>query len=295
MKDYILVFVSVVLLSASFMIQKLYQKMTVNDPQNGVKFNIISCVFSLVLFFFLGGMQVTFTAYSFWNATIKSLVGLAYTLLGFQILKRGNVALYMLFLMSGGMLVPCVWGWLFLGEPITALRVVGVIVILISIVLSNSNLKKPDAKLLLLCISVFFLNGMVSVLSKLHQINTAYPVADTYSYVIWGTLSSLVCSMAMQGVSALKKKEKQKAVPAKPTAFLLPFLLVLVYSAVGSIASFLQLEGARNLPASALYPMVTGGSIALSGVLALVCFKEKLSGREWTGIVLCFLGTCLFL
>lgn len=296
MKDYLLVLLSVVLLAASFMLQKLYQKKTVSDPRNGVKFSLCSAVISLLLLFFTGGMQLQFSWYSIGNAALRALAGFLYTLLGFRILKRGNVALYMLFLMSGGMLVPCVWGWLFLGEAVTPLRAAGVVVILASIVLSNSGLKRPDTRLLLLCVAVFFLNGAVSVLSKLHQANTTYPVADTNSYAIYGTLASLLMSSGTQVVSTVRERKKEAVKPPAGVGIrLLPLLLVLLYSAVGTASSVLQLEGARNLPASVLYPMITGGSIALSGVFARICFKEKLSLREWAGIVLCLGGTCLFL
>ena len=54
-----------------------------------------------------------------------ALCGLAYTVIGFRIMKEGSMALFTLFLMSGGMLVPAVWGWLFLHEkpvPLHLLR-----------------------------------------------------------------------------------------------------------------------------------------------------------------------------
>jgi drug/metabolite transporter (DMT)-like permease len=41
--------------------------------------------------------------------------------------------------------------------------------------------------------------------------------------------------------------------------------------------------------------MITGGSVVLSGVFALIFFGEKLSGREWLSIALCLAGTCMFL
>ena len=72
-------------------------------------------------------------------------------------------------------------------------------------------------------------------------------------------------------------------------------MLVPLYSAIGTVSSLLQLEGAKNLPASVLYPMITGGTIVLTGLFALLFFGEKLSKRGWIGIGLCLLGTCLFL
>ena len=75
----------------------------------------------------------------------------------------------------------------------------------------------------------------------------------------------------------------------------LPLLIVLLYSITGGASSVLQLVSAKNLPASVLYPMITGGTTVLSGLFALIFFKEKPTKNEWIGMGLCFVGTCLFL
>ena len=285
-----LLLLSVVLLVASFMIQKLYQKKTEGIDGSDVKFNIYTAVFSLCVFAFSGGFKIEFSTFSLINATLKAACGLFYMLIGFKILAMGNVALYMLFLMSGGMAVPCVFGWLFLGEEASAGNVIGVIIILISVILSNSGATRPDKKVLLMCIAVFFLNGFVSIFSKLHQIGGEYGAVNTSSYALISTVASFLMSSALLFRKKGEKTEKEK----KKFSFL-PILLVIAYSVVGSVASLMQLEGAKELPASVLYPVVTGGSIALSGVFGLLFFGEKLSRRAWLGIALCFAGTCFFI
>jgi multidrug transporter EmrE-like cation transporter len=57
----------------------------------------------------------------------------------------------------------------------------------------------------------------------------------------------------------------------------------------------LQLFGAASLPATVLYPFVTGGSIVLSSLAGIIFFKDKLSKNVIASIILCFLGTILFL
>ena len=96
-----------------------------------------------------------------------------------------------------------------------------------------------------------------------------------------------------------KKVLKATAAKGKKQNFnislLFPLLLVIIYSAIGGISSYLQLVGAKNLPSSVLYPMITGGTVVLSGIFALICFGEKPSRREWIGMGLCLVGTCFFL
>lgn len=299
MLDYLLVFLSVVLLAISFMIQKLYQKSTAHIKDAAVNFNLAAAVITLTIFFISNGFKIAFTPYSVIMSLLRSLCGFIYSLLGFVILKRGNVSLYMLFLMSGGMLVPAVWGWLFLGETEKILlRIIGVAVIVCAIVISNLGAKRPDRMLLLLCTAVFFLNGFVSVTSKLHQINTKYEAVGTTDFVLITGLFSLISSVVMKIWYAVKDKEKhgtRQKIISFDRKFLLPLILVPIYSAIGGISSYLQLIGAENLPSSVLYPMITGGTVVLSGIFALICFGEKPSKGEWIGICLCLLGTCLFL
>ncbi len=61
------------------------------------------------------------------------------------------------------------------------------------------------------------------------------------------------------------------------------------------ISYMLQLIGAESLPASVLYPFITGGSIILTSFAGVAFFKEKLTIRQWMAVTACFVGTLLFL
>lgn len=292
MWDYILVLIAVALLAVSFIVQKLYQKGSESTTEGSLTFSITSAVISCLLLILMNGFSIAFTWYSALNALLKSLCGLLYTVLGFRIMKEGKVAFYMLFLMSGGMLVPAIWGWAFLGEEIKPLHVIGVAVIVASIILSNAGSERPSTGTWLRCCAVFVLNGFVSVLSKLHQINTVYASVGTTEYAMLSTVASLLTSILL--LVAVRAHSRERTDLGKSFR-LRPILIVLLYSILGTVSSLLQLEGARTLPASALYPMITGGTVVLSGLFALIFFKERLSRRGWIGIALCLVGTCLFL
>ena len=72
-------------------------------------------------------------------------------------------------------------------------------------------------------------------------------------------------------------------------------LIMLASSAVDGASYLLQLVGASHLPASVLYPMITGGSVVLTVLAGWLFFKQKPSNRAIVGIVLCFVATLLFL
>lgn len=111
---------------------------------------------------------------------------------------------------------------------------------------------------------------------------------STIDFIILNSLAKFVfCSVAL-----LFTKEKQKT----KTLFSAKLLPIIFASAVFFGCSYLlQLVGAKNLPATVLYPIVTGGGIIFTAVSGRLFFREKLTPKLVTGVLLCFLGTCMFL
>lgn len=292
MKDYLLIVLSALLLALSFIFQKLFQTRTSDSTECGVDYNIMSALFSIFVLAITTGFSISFTPYSVINICLRSTCCLVHTVLGFKIMKAGSVALHMLFLMSGGMLVPAVWGWLFLGEEPKPLHIIGLVVILLSIILNNLGSGRLSVKLLLMCLTVFTVNGFVSVFAKLHQIETVYETVSTAEYTLLSTVASLAISLVLRAVLHFKNKGDADRVNCfRP----LPILIVVISGIISTASSLLQLEGAKNLPASILFPVQSGGTIVFSGLLALILFKEKISKRGWISVGLCVVGACLFI
>lgn len=292
MIDYVMIISSAFLLAVCFILQKLFQTRTVDTTESGVEFSIMSSVCSIIILVITSGFSISFTTYSVINVLLRSICVLIHTVLGFKIMKDGNVALHMMFLMSGGMLVPAVFGWIFFNEEPMPLHVVGLAVILISIILNNVGSGRPSVKVILMCATVFIVNGLVSTLAKMHQIETVYETVSTADYTLLSSVASLVMGLVLRAVLYFKNREER----IKSNCFrLFPIFIVAVSGIVSTLSSLLQLESAKNLPASMLFPLQSGGTIAFSGLLALIFFKEKLSKRGWIAMGLCVIGACLFI
>lgn len=286
--NYILVIIATVLLALDFALQKKYQAGEGADISAGLKFNALNGLFTALIFFALSGFKAEFSLFSFVLAFLMALFGILYVILGFKILKVNGMAVYSLFLMSGGMLLPYLFGVLFLNEPLTALRIIGTLIILLAVILSNKTKFKLKVSFFLLCLSVFILNGFVSIISKCHQINTTFNPVSSTAFVMYSGIGKFIF-----GCVALPFcKEKTKFMPfcSKNTVF-----IVIGSALIGGISYMLQLIGAKELPATVLYPIVSGGSIIFSALSGKVFFKEKLSSYQLISIALCFAGTLLFL
>ena len=284
----ILVLIATLLLAFEFAFSRKYQTMEGTAMAAGLRFNLLTGLFTTVIFFGLCGFKVEFSLFSLLVAMGTALCGTAYNVISFRILKSGGMALYSMFLMMGGMLLPYIFGVIFLDEKLTLLRILGLVVIGAAVVLSSRAKYRFGGKVYLWCIVVFLLNGGVSILAKLHQIDTAHSPISTSAFVMYGGLFRfLFCSLALLCMG--KKAEK-------PTSKPISILAVATgAAAISGISYLLQLTGAASLPATVLYPMVTGGSIIFSALSGLVFFKEKLSTIQIISIGLCFAGTLLFL
>ena len=158
-------------------------------------------------------------------------------------------------------------------------------IIAAAIFLSGAGGAKANGRLLGLCLAVFVLNGFVSVVAKEHQISAQ--AVGSGDFAVWTNLCS-----GLLGVALLPLAKKKAADPS----FSPRLLPILLGSAVASGASYLlQLIGAKTLPATVLYPIITGGSVIFTALAGFVAFHERPSKKQLAGIALCFVGTCLFL
>ena len=285
--NYALVLMATVLLAVDFVLQNQYQRAEGADLVSGLTFNALNGLLTALVFWALSGFSMPFSPFSLLLALGMSLCLTAYSVLGFRILKTGNMSTYTLFLMSGGMLLPYLFGVLFLDEPLTVWRIVGVVLILAAVLLTNRARLERSVTFVLLCVAVFVLNGFVSILSKCHQIHTVYETVDSMAFVMYSGLGKFFFSAV---ALACRRGGRKPAFAAKSTPW-----LVLGSALIGGVSYTFQLIGAKALPATVLYPLVTGGCIVFSALAEKLYFKAKLSPFQWASIALCFLGTVFFL
>lgn len=285
--NYIYVLIATILLAVEFAFSKKYQAAEGISLQAGLRFNALSGLVSAAIMFVLCGFKPQWSPLSAVLAVSMTLCGLYYSLLSFRVLKTGGMALYSTFLMSGGMLLPYIFGLLFLDEQPSILRIVGVLVVLAGVICSNVSKDKVSNTLLLLCVAVFVLNGGVSIISKCHQISTR-PTVSTSAFVMYSGIAKCLLSaiilLFVKNSPGSKRLQKSTSI-----------LIIAGGAVIGAASYFLQLIGAAKLPASVLYPMVTGGSIIFSALAGVILFKERLSRLQLVSIILCFMGTLLFL
>lgn len=285
--NYILLCVSSFLLALDFVLNKIYQNLFGATPKSTFLFNSLLGLFTALIFLSIN-RSLHFASFSLIMALLSGILVTSYNVIGFNFLKNGTLCTYTLFLMCGGMVLPGLYGILFLNESLGVLKTFAFIAILLGVILncSGSKIKKNQ---ILMCIVVFFINGFVSIISKIHQTQTVFNTINAYDFIIWSGISKSVFS----GIVYLFVR-KTDTRPNSGYFKTLP-VIVLFSAFAGGFSYLLQLISAKTLPATMLYPFITGGSVIFSSVAATVIFKEKLSLKQVLSVALCFIGTLLYL
>lgn len=295
---YLMILVAVVLLALQFSTNKFYQLRFGNAVTTSLLFTALSGLVTALLFFCLNGFSVQITAFSLGMATIIAVLCCSYTLIGFRMFALGSLSVYSMFLMLGGMLLPYLYGVIWLSESLTIGRILGVVLLAVSMIFPVLGEKGGSAQtrklFFLLCFVVFTLNGFVSITSKIHQI-AVMPTVGAMDFVILSNgINGLLSTLALL-ILCQTKHTAPLPEPLTNRSMGLIAGIVMVNAACNGTSYMLQLVGAANVPASVLYPLVTGGMVVLSAIAGMVFFREFPAKKTAIGLLLSFAATFLFL
>lgn len=181
----------------------------------------------------------------------------------------------------GAIVVPMVYGALWLGESFTWVQLLAIGMMLASFVMMNwkgLSLKGNSRKFLLWCAALFLSNGFYAVLLNVQQKTMAG--AERNEMVILTYLGMAVLYTVFQLLRDRQALFTGFRMPLKPLIFLL------LCCVCATLASHLVLYVLSLVDATILYTIDNGGVLVLSVIYSCVLFHEKLSRLQLGGIVL---------
>lgn len=293
--DYIFLFTAVFCFSGQFAFTKLYQTKSGTEIFPSLIFSLLSGVFSLILFAVLCGFTISFNWFSFLMAAGKMLSVVIYTIISFKMMSMGGVAIYTMFVMLGGMIVPFLYGIIFLDEQITLMKVIGMVLLLVSLIVPEIKKEKGEKQnskwFLLLGILVFFANGAVGVFTKVHQISE-YAISSV-EFSFWASLINVIAVFALVlGVSMLKK---DKALILNEVKNAMPkWWIILLFALASQGGALFELIAAKTIDSVILFPVTSGGTIVVSAIFGSLFFKEKPNKLVIISLAITLFATVLF-
>lgn len=287
---YFLLFISVLIDTLKNIYYNYFGKNELDRPKDALLFNTVSCVGS-VLFFVVSGAEWKISAYSFWMALVFAAVTAGAQYLALLSMSLGSMSYSVLFTYLS-MLIPVVFGVLYYRQTVNLLQVIGLILMLVTFWMSV-NMKKDSAvtlKWLFAAFGSFVFWGLVGVCQQLHQ-NSVY-AGELNGFLLW----TFILATVMFGILYLftcKSKKNRTEAPSYRLLSSATVFAVISGAVVGAVNKInLYLSG--KMPSVIFFPIVSGGVIILSGLAAILIFREKLSTRQTVGLI-AGLASVLFL
>ncbi|MBQ4082383.1 MAG: hypothetical protein IJC55_03710 [Clostridia bacterium] len=277
--SYGLLSVSTVMFGFTFFFNDLFRKNYASDLRATLVMSLGGGITGMTVLLLINGLQAEFSVFALIMATISAVNGLAFSFCSLKSLGKINLSLYSLFSMLGGMALPFLSGILFHAEGLTVGKLACFVIIAAALCLT---VKKQEGKsYAIYYVGVFVFNGMSGVISKAYQ---ALPFARISS-AGYSVLGAAVTVLLSAGLLLILKGEKRRINGACIVAMAGSGIL-------SKVANWMLLIALLNLPASAQYPFVTGGTMIVSTVISLFG-KNKPNKKEIAAVLLAFIGILL--
>ncbi len=287
--DIFLICVSTVLFSLQFLMQDKFQKNEGTTFSKTIICSFFGSIAGILLLFLIEGFCFEVKTFSIILAFVTTIQNLIMIYCGIKVLSYGNLSLYSLFNMIGGMLIPFLFGIIFCEEPITWQKCVCVVLVTAALFIGSPKSKKENKikSILPFALTIFFLNGLSGVFSKIHQ-SVGELATSAEAYTMWQRIFTILICLIYFAVIAYKK---EKIILNKPVPSI---LLSSGNVALNMVANLLLLYALLTVDASIQYPIVTGGVIVLSMITDWI-LKQKPSKKVVFASVLTIFGLTILI
>ena len=277
----------VALLVFLFSLQSLFLKLFSENYDNpdstltSTVFSISYGLFAALATLILAGFRFAPSPTTLGLGALNALMLLAYTTSMIQASRCGSYAFQMISVLFGGILVPMIYGALFLGESLTALQIAAVALMLVSFVLMNLKgltLKGSSNRFLLWCLALFLSNGFYGVLMNLQQARMNGAERNEMIVLTFFGMAALYAVIQLiRGPRALTAGFRMSKKP---------LLFLLLCCCVATAAAHMMLYMLTLVDETVLYTIDNGGVLILSVAYSFFLFHEKLTRTQFLGVAL---------
>jgi len=283
--NYLLLFFSILCETFKNSYTNHFSKKLLNSQADTYLFNAVLS-FGAAVFFGVFGTY-TMSQFSLIISIAFALVMALAQLFLVLAMSCGPMAYSVLLTYLGGILIPTTYSVLFLNQKVSVFQIVGLIVMLVSVFLGVgiTNREKMSGKWLLLSAGSMVMMGLVGVCQQIHQ-SSVYR-AEIVPFLFWAFLMMTVL-FALFFTAAKKKKERHHyQLKSKST------ILVLLTGLATGVINLINLYLSGVMKGIIFFPIVNGGVVVLSGLSAILIFREKLDKKQLAGVVLGTIAICL--
>ena len=310
---YALIMTSVVMFGFQFLLNKVYVTRNGSSLRKTLEFQLGFSAFGTLLMAVIYIVRNGLAApaglgwFTLLMSFLTALNSTFYSIFSLKALGKINLSLFSVFVMLGGMLLPFFLGIIFFSEGITLGKIISVVLIIAALAVTVQRGSGKSG--IGYYIGVFVMNGMTGVISKLYQAGN-FPKTDEPTFMMFSAMFGIIIALAalvITGSWSVSGKGAREAVPQpdagtekmsipqpdsgteKPKIDLPSTATMVGCGAMYYGGDLILLISLSHVPASAQYPLVTGGVMVVS---TLLCYftKDKPTRRELLSVAFSMLG-----
>ena len=251
-------------------------------------FNAVASVVSAAVLFAWGGID-SLSSFTLLLGIAFGLVTAIQAITNLKALEIGPMS-YTQVIISFSTLISAMSGAIFWDESIEWAHWVGIALMLVSFVLAverKNDEKGVSLRWLVVSLISFLFCGGIGVMQKLHQSSDfkgelngflviAFIISFVFSLILW-----LVTRK--KGASAGEKEPADSGKRKKAIAVFV--VLTLLNGAAVAVNHKLNLYLSGVMASAVFFPIVNGGGLVTTTLAAVIIFKERLSAKQWIGII----------
>ena len=251
------------------------------EKSNGFIFSAIVSLFAMFFFLISSGFkfdinsQVIPYSVGFAASYASALVG------AFLAIKWGPLSITLL-VISYSLIIPAFYGLIALDEKLTPVKIIGLILLAISLLLISKVLERKNeggeetkqkisVKWLIALFFAFAGNGMCSTVQKMQQ------TALDGNYKSEFMIVALIISFVALVIAAIVNKEDIRVGTLPCIGF------AAITGIANGIVNLLVMVLTGMMSASILFPTISGGGIVLGFIFSIFVYKEKLTKIQYIG------------
>jgi len=278
--NYLLLLVSVMAETIKNAYTNHFSKQIARNNADTYLFNAVLSIGG-VLFFMCTGNVYRVSAFSLYMAVIFAVVTIFAQVFLSLAMGCGPMSFSILFTYLGTMIIPTIYGMLFLDQTPSVTQWIGFGLMLISVAASvDLKQKGPNGmsvKWLLLTLGGFIMWGLVGVCQQIHQ-SSKY-AGELNGFLFYSFIIMTVLLFGFFYLCKLRGEEQNYRIKSTASIF------VLLSGVANGAINLINLYLAGKLPGVIFFPIVSGGVIILSGMAAIIVFKEWLQKKQVVGVV----------
>lgn len=199
--------------------------------------------------------------------------------------RYGSLSLTTL-MVSYSLLIPTLYGLLFLGETVKKELIYGILCLVLSLFLIHYKKegKGFSLKWIIFVLLCFVGNGMCSTVQRMQQISFNNQFSYEFMIIALGILTLFLLGFALGSAPKESVRTIKKG-----------WFWGAVYGVTNGLMNFfVMLLNKNQMPASVMFPIISGGSILLVVAVSRIFFKERLTKMQLAGVGVGILSLVFF-